>query len=45
MMEMLLIINEVVKTYKLSYVGEPIQMSPMITLRSKGDIQLIMEKR
>jgi cytochrome P450 len=45
MMEMLLIVSEVVKKYKLSYVGEPIEMSPMITLRSKGDIQLIAEKR
>lgn len=45
MMEMLLIITEIVKTYRLSYKGEPIQMSPMITLRSKGDISLVMEKR
>jgi|TARA_R110000737_G_scaffold151521_1_gene180825 cytochrome P450 len=45
MMEMLLIITEVVKTYRLSYEGEPVQMSPMITLRSKGDISLVMEKR
>lgn len=45
MMEMLLIITEVIKKYRLRYEGEPIQMSPMITLRSKGDIPLIMEKR
>ena len=42
---MMLIVSDVLKKYTIRYEGEAVQMSPMITLRSKGDINLTFEKR
>ena len=40
MMEMLFILAKLLRKYQLSFTGDPVEMSPMITLRSKGDIHL-----
>jgi cytochrome P450 len=45
MMEMIMIIVRVIRDYQLSYSGAPVEMLPLTTLRSKGDIMLQCEKR
>ena len=45
MMEMILIIVKTLRNYQLSYTGNPVEMLPLTTLRSKGDIQIQCEPR
>lgn len=40
MMEMVFILVKTLRKYKLSFEGDPVQMAPLITLRSKEDIYL-----
>jgi len=45
MMEMVLILAKCIRKYQFSYHGDPIEMAPLMTLRSKGDIVLTVKKR
>lgn len=45
MMEMIFIVVKLLKNYELGYAKKPVEMAPMITLRSKGDIILDCKSR
>jgi cytochrome P450 len=45
MMEMVLILADAVRKYEFSYDGPKVEMAPMMTLRSKGDIHLGIKRR
>ncbi|MBD3638570.1 MAG: cytochrome P450 [Crocinitomicaceae bacterium] len=45
MMEMVLILAKTIRQYKLSYSGPEVEMAPLMTLRSKGDIFLDISQR
>lgn len=45
MMEMAIILANIIKNFKLDYKGKPVEMAPLMTLRSQGDIQLQIIKK